>query len=125
MALIWLDQLNKGKVVGVNTTDGSAVFTLVSKEMLIPKMVGFRFGQDSCDLLEDYLTGRQTQVKVKNVLSPPLSLDTGGGEGSLLWPNFFSCGMTDVSVVARQVKHDLMETDKVNVRVKQIEYADD
>ena len=123
--LIGLDQLKKGKVVGVNTTDGSAGFTLVSKEMLIPKMVGFRFGQDSCDLLEDYLTGRQTQVKVKNVLSPPLSLDTGVGEGSVLCPNFFSCGMADVSVVARQVKHDLMETDKVDVRVNQIEYADD
>ena len=61
----------------------------------------------------------------KNVLSPPLSLDTGVGEGSVLWPNFFFCGMADVSVMARQVKHDLMETDKVDVRVNQIEYADD
>ena len=53
-----------------------------------------------------------------------MSLNTGVGEG-LLRPNFFSCGMTDVSVVAKRVKTDLMKTDKVNVRVNQIEYADD
>ena len=119
------DQLNKGKTVGIVTTDISAGFNLVSKEILVPKMAKFGFGEMSCKLLENYLTGRRTQVKVKNIKSGEVLLDTGVGEGSVLGPNFFSCGMTDVSVVAKRVMKTLEEDRNIKVFVTQIEYADD
>ena len=119
------DQLDQGKVVGVLTTDVSAGFNLVSKDILIPKMARLGFGEDSQELLENYLSGRRTKVKVKNAVSPPVSLDTGVGEGSVLGPNFFSCGMTDVSVVASRVRVRLEEDDKIGIWCSQIEYADD
>ena len=129
-ALIELDtivkhQLNLGKTVAIVTTDISAGFNLVSKEILIPKMEKFGFGEMSCKLLENYLTRRRTQVKIKNVKSGEIVLDTGVGEGSVLGPTFFSCGMTDVSVVAKRVMQALEDTHNFKVYITQIEYADD
>ena len=111
--------------VGVLTTDISVGFNLVSKEILIPKVKKFSFGEKSCKLLENYLTGRRTKVKVKNVVSPEVDLLTGVGEGSVLGPNFFSCGMTDVSVVARRVMRKLWNKFRIKCHITQIEYADD
>ena len=119
------DQLNKGMTVAILTTDISAGFNLVSRDILVPKMSKFGFGEKSCKLLDDYLTGRRTQVKVKGILSPEVTLDTGVGEGSVLGPNFFSCGMTDVSVVTKRVQKKLTEHYNMNCFLTQIEYADD
>ena len=119
------DQLNKGRTCAILTTDISAGFNLVSKEILVPKMAKFGFGENSCKLLNDYLTGRRTKVKIKNFLSGEVQLETGVGEGSVLGPNFFSCGMTDISVVAKRVVKKLKEEQGIEVFISQIEYADD
>ena len=129
-ALIELDtivkrELNRGKYCAIVTTDISAGFNLVSKEILIPKMSKFGFGEMSCKLLENYLTGRRTRVKIQNVKSGEVLLETGVGEGSVLGPNFFSCGMTDVAVVATRITKALEEEDDIKVFITQIEYADD
>ena len=119
------DRLNMGETVAILTTDISAGFNLVSREILIPKMQRFGFTESSCDLLDNYLTGRRTRVKIKGIMSPEIGLDTGVGEGSVLGPNFFSCGMTDISVVSSRVKEHLKSFYKIDAFVTQIEYADD
>ena len=118
------DQLNKGKTCAVLTTDISAGFNLVLKEMLVPKMSKFGFGEKSCQLLGNYLTGRRSTTKIKNIMSKEVSLETGGGEGSVLGPNFFSCGMTDISVVAKRVMKELKDKYNIEVFITQVEYAD-
>ena len=70
---------------------------------MVPKMRKFGFGVKSCKLLHNYLTSRRTKVKVKHVISTGVGLETGVCEGSVLGPNFFSCDMTDISVVARRL----------------------
>ena len=72
-----------------------------------------------------YLTGRSTKTKIKNIISDSTLLDTGVGEGSILGPNFFSCGMTDISVVTARVQKKLQDYYKVNVFLTQNDYADD
>ena len=129
-ALIELDtvvksELNKGRCIAVLTTDISAGFNLVSKEILIPKMKKYGFGPKSCKLLNNYLTGRSTRVKIKSLTSPSVHLDTGVGEGSVLGPNFFSCGMTDISVVGSRVSKHLKTFYNMDAYITQIEYADD
>ena len=119
------DHLNKGRTVAILTTDVSAGFNLVSKQILVPKMARFGFGAKSCKLLNNYLTGRRTKVKVKNVTSSEVCIMTGVGEGSVLGPNFFSCGMTDISVVSRRVQKKLKEYYNMDSFITQIEYADD
>ena len=129
-ALLELDtmartQLNKGKTVAILTTDISAGFNLVSRQILVPKMAKYGFGPNSCKLLDNYLTGRRTKVKINNIVSPEVELETGVGEGSVLGPNFFSCGLTDISVVAKRVERKLREEYRIDAFVSQIEYADD
>ena len=119
------DQLNSGRTVGILTTDISAGFNLVSSSIMVPKMSKLGFGPESCKLLKNYLTGRRTKVKVKKAVSPEVGLDTGVGEGSVLGPNFFSCSMTDISVVATRVMKKLKEVYKIDAFITQIEYADD
>ena len=119
------EKLNSGLSVAILTTDISAGFNLVSKEILVPKMKRFGFGTNSCKLLRNYLTGRRTKVKVKNIKSTEVLLDTGVGEGSVLGPNFFSCGMTDISVVSSRVQRKLQEEYRIDSFITQIEYADD
>ena len=58
-------------------------------------------------------------------MSSEIELKTGVGEGSVLGPNFFSCGMTDIGVVAKRVVRKLKEVDNKDVWCSQIEYADD
>ena len=129
-ALIELDtvvktELNRNRCVAVLTTDISAGFNLVSKEILVPKMRSYGFGPNSCKLLRNYLTGRSTKVKIGSLTSPSVQLDTGVGEGSVLGPNFFSCGMTDISVVTARVTKKLKDFYNIDAFLTQIEYADD
>ena len=119
------DELNKGRCIAILTTDISAGFNLVSKDILVPKMKRYGFGPNSCKLLRNYLTGRSTKVKIKSLTSPSVTLDTGVGEGSVLGPNFFSCGMTDISIVAKRVTKYLKDFYKIDAFLTQIEYADD
>ena len=119
------DRLNRGETCAILTTDVSAGFNLVSRDIMVPKMSKFGFGENSCKLLRNYLTGRRTKCKVKNILSGEVQLETGVGEGSVLGPNFFSCAMTDISVVARRVVRELKEDFGVEVYINTIEYADD
>ena len=119
------DRLNKGDTCAILTTDVSAGFNLVSRHIMVPKMKKFGFGENSCKLLDNYLTGRRTRCKVKNILSGEVQLETGVGEGSVLGPNFFSCAMTDIGVVARRVVKELKEDWGIEVYINTIEYADD
>ena len=68
------DKLNKGKICAMLTTNISAGFNLVSRQILVPKMKRFGFGEISCKLLDDYLTGRRTKVKIKNIVSGEVEL---------------------------------------------------
>ena len=91
--MIIKEKLNEGMSVAILTTDISAGFNLVRKEILVLKMQCFGFGTNSFKLLRNYLTGRQTKVKVKSSFNMRfwsfLLNTTGVGEGSVLGPNFF------------------------------------
>ena len=59
------------------------------------------------------------------VQSSEVGLNTGVGEGSVLGPNFFSCGMTDIDVVSARVQTDLKEFYKIDSFITKIGYAAD
>ena len=50
---IQADLRNKGKVVAILTTDVSAGFNLVSRDILVPKMAQFGLDKSACDTLGD------------------------------------------------------------------------
>ena len=106
---IQADLRNRGKVVSTLTTDVSAGFNLISKEILIPKMRKFGFDESACDTLENYLTERRTKVLIEDAISDEINLDTGVGEGTCLGPGFFSTGVSEISMVARRTEARAME----------------
>ena len=115
---------NRGMYVGTLITDMSAAFNLITKEVLCPKMARFGFDEPSCRLLHDYLTGRQTKCKIKSTYSRYVKLSSGVGEGSVLGPTFFACGLIDIDQVGVLTKAKCAEVG-VEVEVKGVEFADD
>ena len=115
---------NKGKYACALITDMSAAFNLISKEVLCAKMSKCGFDTSSCNLLRNYLSERKTQCKVKNSVSELITLPSGVGEGSVLGPTFFACGLIDISEVSRLTKVQCSRQN-VEVEVTSVEYADD
>ena len=122
---IQADLRNRGKVVSTLTTDVSAGFNLISKEILIPKMRKFGFDESACDTLENYLTERRTKVLIEDAISDEINLDTGVGEGTCLGPGFFSTGVSEISMVARRTEARALEEYNIVVEAYTDEFADD
>ena len=123
---IQADLRNRGLVVAVVTTDVSAGFNLVSRDILVPKMAQFGLDSSACEILSDYLTNRKTKTIIGASISNEVTLNTGVGEGSCLGPTYFSCGMACISVVAkRTVKRLKEEYNIIGVEAFTDEFADD
>ena len=128
-ALMDLDTLiqkgrNEHKTVGLVMTDMSAAFNLIKKDILIPLLRLYGFQVKALELVESYLTDRQTRCRIKKEISEPVTLDSGVGEGSVLGPVFFIIGMCAVGIVAKKTK-ELMAEKGHWVESWMLEFADD
>ena len=113
-ALIDLDTLitkakNEGKVVGLVLTDMSAAFNLIKKKILLAQLEIYGFDVKSRSMVGSYLSNRRTRCRIKGCTSGEVELDSGVGEGSVLGPGFFICGMCSVSIVAKRTRLELAE----------------
>ena len=88
------------------------------------KMEIYGFNKWSRKLIEDYLTGRVTRMKISNFISNKIHLSSGVGEGSVLAPCIFSMGLCDVSVVATNTVKACKEL-RLAVLALTVEFADD
>ena len=122
---IQADMRNRGLVTAVLTTDVSAGFNLISKDILIPKMKQLGLDDTACETLANYLTKRRTKCVIDNKVSEEIELDVGVGEGSCLGPTCFSCSMSDISVVARRTEKRMLEEHNTVVEAHTDEFADD
>ena len=123
---IQADMRNRGLVVCLLTTDVSAGFNLVSKQILIPKLRKLGLDHSACGLLENYLTHRKTKTCIGGCISGEVELTTGVGEGSCLGPVCFSCSMCCISrVAAITVKRMEAEHNIKTVEAYTDEFADD
>ena len=128
-ALVDLDTMiqkarNEGKVVGLVMTDMSAAFNLITKPVLLAQLKEYGFNFKSRSLIHNYLTNRKTRCKVKGCISGEVTLDTGVGEGSVLGPEFFICGLCSVKVVAKRVIKEMAEFG-MWIEAWTLEFADD
>ena len=101
---------NEGLQVALILTDQSAAFNVIRKEILVPKLSSYGFDESTCKLITNYLTSRKTMTKVDTAISEPIELDSGVGEGSVVGPTIFICGLCDVPSI---VKIDFL-TEKEN-----------
>ena len=114
----------KGWTSVLVTTDLSAAFNTLSKEIMVPMMKATGVSDMAGKLIESYLSDRKTQVKLGNEISTEISLDTGVGEGSIQGPSYFISILMPVPVIAKRT-NERLEKLGVSAVTATVEYADD
>ena len=82
----WVEEVEDGCLVGVMMIDLSAAFDMVDHPLLLEKLKLFGLEEGSLSWIRSYLTNRTQNVYVDGCLSPPLDIDCGVPQGSILGP---------------------------------------
>ena len=76
---------------------------------MLSQLKVYSFDVKSRHLVGSYLSNRKTRCRIKGCMSRTVELDSGVGEGSVLGPGFYICGMCCVSIVAKRTKLEMEE----------------
>ena len=104
----WTDEVESGQLVGVMMIDLSAAFDMVDHSLLIEKLGLFGLEMEVTEWLKSYLTGRSQSVLVDGCLSPPLNIDCGVPQGSILGPLMYIIFTNDMP--------DLVHNHAINIQ---------
>ena len=94
----WREALDKDQYVGVVMMDLSKAFDCLPHGLIVKKLEGYLFNQDSCTLLRSYLENRTQRVKIGNVYSSSSFLEKGVPQGSILGPKLFNLFINDLLI---------------------------
>ena len=109
-----LKQLDKGHHVFLILLDLSAAFDTISHSQLLLKLQSnFNITGPALKLIQSYLTGRTTKVRIHSSLSSSMPCGVGVPQGSVLGPVLFNCVMRELP--------SLLEAEGVDCHL----YADD
>jgi len=99
--------LDKKKKVIVVSTDMSAAFDLLDKEVLLPRMMKLGIPKSLCNIYEDFLSNRRAYVQCGQARSEEFAIPLGCVQGSPSGPYLFTVlvdgiseHMPDVNLVA-------------------------
>jgi len=99
--------LDRKKKVVVVSTDMSAAFDLLDKEVLLPRMMKLGIPQSLCNIYEDFLSDRRAYVQCGQARSEEFTIPVGCVQGSPSGPYLFTIlvdgiseHMSDVNLVA-------------------------
>ena len=92
----WVEEVDKGNMVGVMMVDLSAAFDMVDFNLLLQKLELFGLDRESLTWMSSYLVGRQQSVFVDGSLSPPLGIECGVPQGSILGPLMYILYTNDI-----------------------------
>ena len=84
----WLTAPNSNQIVGTVFLALSKAFELVNHEILIKKLIAYKFNQSTISWFKYYLSNRFQQVHISGKLSRPEELKAGVPQGSVLGPSF-------------------------------------
>ena len=82
----WTQEVNDGKMVRTMMIDLSAAFDMVDHPLLLEKLRLFGLEEEVIQWFQSYLTGRSQSVFIDGCLSPPLDIECGVPQGSILGP---------------------------------------
>ena len=82
----WTQEVDDGKMVGTMMIDLSAAFDMVDHPLLLEKLRLFGLEEEVIQWFQSYLTGRSQSVFIDGCLSPPLDIECGVPQGSILGP---------------------------------------
>ena len=92
----WVEEVEAGQMVGVMMIDLSAAFDMVDHPLLLDKLALFGMETEVTQWLRSYLTGRSQSVLVDGCLSPPLNIEFGVPQGSILGPLMYIIFTNDI-----------------------------
>ena len=92
----WLEEVEDGNMVGVMMVDLSAAFDMVDHPLLLEKLKLFGLEDGASDWMKSYLENRTQSVMVDGCLSPPIKIDCGVPQGSILGPLMYIIFTNDI-----------------------------
>ena len=92
----WLEEVEEDMMVGVMMIDLSAAFDMVDHGLLMRKLELFGLDENAVKWVSSYLSQRYQSVCVDGCLSPPLPVDCGVPQGSILGPLFYVLFTSDI-----------------------------
>ena len=96
----WTEEVEKGNMVGVMMIDLSAAFDMVDHPLLLQKLQLFGLEDDALSWVRSYISGRSQSVIVDGCMSPPLAIDCGVPQGSILGPLMYIIFTNDIPDLA-------------------------
>ena len=92
----WVEEVDDGNMVGVMMVDLSAAFDMVDHNILLQKLELFGLDDLSLMWMKSYLSGRSQSVFVDGCMSPPMAIECGVPQGSILGPLMYILFTNDV-----------------------------
>ena len=92
----WVEEVDRGRMVGVVLTDLSSAYDMIPFPTMIQKLQCFGFQQEFIYWMQSFLQGRQQSTYIDGNLSPPLALEQGLPQGSILSPLLYILYTADV-----------------------------
>ena len=92
----WIEEVDEGKMVGVMMVDLSAAFDMVDHPLLLGKLRLLGLEEDVIQWFDSYLSGRTQSVFIDGCLSPPVGIECGVPQGSILGPLMYIIFTNDI-----------------------------
>ena len=92
----WTEEVEKGQMVGVMMVDLSAAFDMVDHPLLLEKLQLLGLGDGALAWMKSYLSDRSQSVMVDGCMSPPLNIECGVPQGSILGPLLYIIFTNDI-----------------------------